>query len=161
MTRLSNEAKARWDQVSSSHRDYVVGIHELLQAHRDEVVGLIEQGFRHPMDASIAVGILPTLTLPERQALLPLMLSLCHPNGYPHIARPFILELPREWVIANVETAAEPILAGDDYLDWCNLLGLYEELDSSLARRFAVQMTKHPDAEIRADGASFLDQGQP
>ena len=161
MTRLSNEAKARWDSVASSHRDYVIGINELLKAHRDEVLGLVEHGFSHPMDAGIAIGLLPTLTMLERQALLPLMLSLCRPDAYPLIARPFVLELPREWVIANAESAAEGLLASDDYIDWCSVLDVFEELDLTLARRVAVRMTQHLDGEIRAEGASYLAQHQP
>ena len=161
MTRLSNEAKARWDSVASSHRDYVTGVNELLKAHRDEVVGLVELGFSHPRDVGIAIGILPTLTMLERQALLPLMLSLCHPDAYPHVARPFVLELPREWVISNVESAAEGLLTSGEYLDWCSVLGVFEELDPTLARRFAVRMTQHTDGEIRAEGASYLAQHGP
>ena len=160
MNEVSDEARAAWESVAQAHREYVIRLNELVKAYRDDVVRFIELSFRAPMDAGIALAILPILTERERQKLQPLMLSLCSSGSYAHIAKPFILALPRTWVMENIEREAESVLLENDFGDWCNILDLFDQIDFDLARRLAVRLTRHEDNEIRDWGNDYLrDRG--
>jgi hypothetical protein len=66
--------------------------------------------------------------------------------------------MPRSWVIANVEAAADKLLATADHLDFKLFLMLYEILDSQLALRLAKRAAMHDDFDIKETGVDFLQK---
>lgn len=152
----SDAAAAEWDEVGVVLRAYTERLGLLVERHRGEIVPLI----RHALDAhrgvKIAIDLLPLLTEAEQKALLPTMLALCSSGRAAHIAKSFILELPRDWLLGIIEAEAEPVLAHDDFLDWCNILDVFRTLDRDLGRRFAERMTRHIDPEIAEWGTNYL-----
>jgi hypothetical protein len=153
---VTANARSKWNEASDALQNYSACLHRILQEHRSEIVALIENAFRTHHAVPVAVDLFPLLTETEMKALLPLMLSYCSSGRYAHIAKPFIASLPRDWTLEVIETYAEATLAENDFLDWCNLLDLYQQLDSDLALRFVGRMAQHANPDIRECGEDFL-----
>ena len=109
-------------------------------------------------EASVAFEVMGGLTEDEKKALLPDLLSLCSSGRYAGRAKSAIIDLPREWVIKNIESYAEEVLQHNDYLDWCNILDLYNSLDVELAIKLARRAAEHQDPDIREDGEEYLQR---
>ncbi len=108
-----------------------------------------------------ALRLLPSLSVAERQALFGELVRLAS-VGHADIelVRQAILSLPRDWVVANVEARAEPLLRGGTDEEYRRLLELYVQLDRDLARRLATRAAGHDDADIREAGEDFLEHLQ-
>jgi hypothetical protein len=81
--------------------------------------------------------------------------SVGHSNIEP--ARFVILSLSREWVIANIEAAAEPLLREGGEEEYRRLLELYNLLDGRLAARLAARARASDDPAIREAGVDFSE----
>ena len=81
--------------------------------------------------------------------------SVGHSNIEP--ARLVILSLSREWVIANIEAAAEPLLREGGEEEYRRLLELYTLLDGRLAARLAARARASDDPAIREAGVDFSE----
>jgi hypothetical protein len=70
----------------------------------------------------------------------------------------FVLQhrLPREWVLQNIGTAAETILA-DQEQEWVfrRLLELYSTLDAGLLRELVDRGQRHASPDVRAAAQEF------
>ncbi len=132
----------------------------LLTRHRAEITQIVKYLLGHPMRATAGFDLLPFLTMPEKESLLPVMLPLCSSGGYAHRVKPFIAELPLKWLLANIEAEAEVVLALNEELDWVNILDVYQRIDAKLALGLARRMAKHTDAGIREWGSEFLLEQQ-
>lgn len=109
-------------------------------------------------DQNLGFKVAATLTDDERMKLLTAFLSYCSCGRLAGVAKGLILALPRHPVLDVVENAAEPVLAEDDFLDWCNLLDVFNSLDKELARRFAMRMAAHDDPDIQERGSDYLKE---
>jgi hypothetical protein len=82
-------------------------------------------------------------------------------QGQIQYVRDLIHALPRHWVLARIETDAEPLLANDPDNAYRRLLELYEHLDSELMLRLARRAAAHTDPDIRKAGEDFLEYPTP
>lgn len=78
-------------------------------------------------------------------------------DGNIRIGRYGIAALPRAWVLANIEAAAEPMLSGDDDWAYRRMLEVFRYLDSSMAHKLALRALAHSSSDIRGCGQDFLN----
>lgn len=108
-------------------------------------------------DRQAALALLPRLPAPDLEPLfadLVFLASFSH--GPIQLVRDAIRSLPREWVLAHIEPAAEPLLRRGDWDTYRRLLELYEQLDPDLTRRLAERAAVQPDPDTREAGEDFL-----
>ena len=78
------------------------------------------------------------------------------------LVREVILLLPREFLVANIEKSAEPVLRDamkhkDSYEEYRRLLELYMEIDRDLTKRLAERALASDDEDIREAGQYAMD----
>jgi hypothetical protein len=101
--------------------------------------------------------LLPHLRPEERQALFAPLLALAA-VGHADISlvRQAILTLPRDWLLAGIEAAVEPLLDAEPDEAYRRFLELYWLLDADLTRRLAQRAAAHPNLEAQEAGRDFL-----
>ena len=106
-----------------------------------------------------ALRVLRLFTVAERQDLFDELVRLAS-VGHADVAlsREAILALPRDWVLANLDAHAEPVLRVGTYEEYRRLLELYVRLDPDLTRRLATRAAAHHDDDIREAGEDFLER---
>ena len=121
-------------------------------------VSVIQKALRDPVQRGTALRYLPYMTIEERQQLFDDLLYLAS-VGHADIAlcRQIILSLPKEWVVSNIESCAEPLLAKGTDEEYRRLLELYVDLDRNLALRLAKRALQHNVPDIREAGEDFME----
>jgi hypothetical protein len=120
-------------------------------------VDALRAALRTAAQRGTALRVLPFCSPAERQLLFDDLLRLCS-VGHSDVllCREAILSLPRDWVLARVERAAEPLLSAGGEEEYRRLLELYAELDTGLTRRLADRAARHEDPDVREAGTDFL-----
>lgn len=77
-------------------------------------------------------------------------------HGGVQAARDLVASLPRDWVLANVERVAEPLLREGDEDEYRRLLELYAGLDAQLTQRLARRAAASDNPHVREAGEDFL-----
>ena len=77
-------------------------------------------------------------------------------HGAIQVVRDAIKRLPAEWLAANVERTAEPLLRRGDWETFRRLLELYVQIDPALTQRLAERAATDPDPDTREAGEEFL-----
>ena len=155
---LSEQAISSWDEYTRLWREHLTAGYNLRLKHRSELAALVKRGLHSAHDAFLAFREAETLTAEEKKTLLPSLLGWCSSAKYGSTPRDLILEMPHDWLIENIEIAAEPTLAQNEFLDWVNILSLFAKIELSLARRLAQRMLAHSDSELRERGEDFLNE---
>jgi hypothetical protein len=157
----SEAASEAFRRVKVAFDTYITERMRLHATFRAEIPALVELALEDPHDARLAFELLPGMTFEERQGLLRHFVELCSSGRYAGRAKAAILDLPREWVRANVETAAERLLSGVDYQDWVNFLVLVSQIDPAVEKRIAERAVRCSDPEIRELGEEHLRRLAP
>jgi len=135
---------------------------EKLFSETASLVPLVRAGIERRSERSTALKVAATLPIEKRQELLPDLLALAtYVHGLTGEARHIILTLPHDWLIANLENYAEPILARDDFEEYTGLLELYSHMDRTLTLQLARRAAGHSDPDIREVGEDFLSDPTP
>jgi hypothetical protein len=153
---ISEQALSAWDEIVRLWHAYVNARYDLHRNHRPELAALVYRALDSPEDGALAFEVAEGLTIEEKQSLLPTLLALCSSGRYAHKAGEMIYRLPREWLLENIEAAAEQTLKHNDYLDWANILALFGRIEPNLARRLARRASHHADPEIKECGEEYL-----
>jgi len=120
-------------------------------------VAVLRSALRSVAERGTALRVLPILPLAERQALfedLVRLASVGHADV--QLVRDAIDSLPREWTVARLEGAAEPLLHDATDEEYRRLLELYVAMDDGITRRLAERASQHPDEHVREAGHDFL-----
>lgn len=153
--RLSDQDQAIWHQLVESQRAWG-NAQRAFYADGVDRVALVRQGL-HSQDVATAMTVASRLSLEERLQLFDEWVAWAsQSHGYARTAREIIRSLPRDWVLAHIEAAAEPLLENGTYDEYRRLLELYSELDPILTLRLARRAAKRPDADIQEAGEDFL-----
>ena len=124
-------------------------------------VALLREALRG-RDRLTALQVAEDLNTAERLALfdeLIFLVSFSH-GALPRV-RNLILSLPRDWVLANIEEKAEPLLRDGSYDEYRRFLELYVLLDHDLALKLAQRAAVCADEDIREAGEDFLEKLKP
>lgn len=147
-----------WDRLVQSHQAFALASMEFLTGNVNRVA-LVRYGLRTGHGRHTAIYMLRSLKQIELQELFDdLMFCVSHGHGAVDAIREVILSLPREWVLARIEAAAEPLLIDATYDEYRRLLELYELLDPVLTQKLAMRAMQHWDPDIREAGEDFLKQ---
>src|SRR5512133_1450362 len=106
---LSNNDRLLWQNVFESEQAFVRARMDFMANAKDRV-GIIRQALRTHQRGT-ALGMLFFLPIEERIQVFDELVDLAS-VGHSDIGlvREAILSLPRDWVVANIEAIAEPIL---------------------------------------------------
>src|SRR5215207_678150 len=146
---LSEDDLRLWRRVVEAERAFVAARMELF-ARCPSLVAAVRSGLDDPTERATALGLAALLKTEERQQLFGDLLELAA-SSHAHMgtARALILSLPRAWVLARVEDAAEPLLRDGTYDEYRGLFALYLELDRGLAGRLARRAAADADEDIK------------
>jgi hypothetical protein len=100
------------------------------------------------------------LTPTDRTKILTHFVELacqCQNMGNIQIGRYGLAALPRDCVLQDIESVAEPMLNIGDAWEWRRLLEVYSFLDNRLTRKLAERAVASDDQEIRIAGSEFLE----
>lgn len=146
---------AVWRTLVESHLAFAAAGKEFLSDGVDRVA-LMRAALRGP-DRLTALYVAPHLDKRELAELFDELVSLASfSHGGVQAARDLIASLPRDWVLANVERAAEPLLREGDEDEYRRLLELFAGLDAELTQRLARRAAASDDPHVREAGEDFL-----
>lgn len=157
MNRQPTEADAKiWEQLSDSYRAYSLAVRKFWANDVDRVT-LIRYALEHG-DTATAFHIAQFLSVPELQGLFGEWVEWAmQSHGYQEAVHALIQKLPRDWILANIATYAEPLLREGTYDEYRRLLELYAYLgEVDLERRLALRALKSSDPDINAAGQDTL-----
>jgi len=121
------------------------------------LVELVRSGLADPTERAAALDVSTLLSVGQKQQLFGELLALAgFGHGLVHKVRDIILSLPHDWLVANIERYAEPLLQYDGHEEYRRLLELYRLIDRDLTRRLARRAAAHGDADIREAGKDVL-----
>lgn len=156
MNRPSDEDLALWEEYLRAERAFWKARKELF-TNASSLVELVRAGLFDPAQRPSALGVAALLKEEERKRLFPELLGVASfVSGSTLAARDLVLSLPKEWVLANVEEAAEPLLRDGSYEEYRALFEVYIRLDRSLAEKLAHRAAKETDEDIKEGGQDFL-----
>lgn len=148
---------AIWNRLVDSYKAFAAASKAFLTGNVDRVT-LMHKAL-HGRDWGIATVMFESMQTAELQQIFPDLVFLASvSHGAIQNVRDAILSLPREWVLANIERVAEPLLEKGGYEEYRRLLELYIQLDKELARRLALRATNQQDEDIREAGIDFLNE---
>lgn len=146
---------AIWNRLVQSHEAFAFASVEFLTGPVDRVTVL--RGALRGHGKHTATWMLRSLRQSELQELFDdLVFQASYAHGEIKAVRDVILSLPREWVISNIESVAEPLLADGTYDEYRRLLELFALLDPLLTKRLAERAAQHSDPDIQEVGHDFL-----
>lgn len=155
---LSDNDRALWSS-------YVLAASAYWNARRDlltnctSLLEIVREGLYPPGERGFAIELATLLTEEDRKQLFPDLLSLASSfNNVLREAQNLILSLPRDWVLANIEETAEPLLHDGTYQEYGTLLFIYKQLDPALAMKLARRAAENPDDDIKEIGVDFLEE---
>ena len=105
--------------------------------------------------------LVPNLDAQAGRAVLSYLLgSACQSQNTLNIelGRAGLLALPREWLLLNIEEAAEPLLRADDEWEYRRLLEVCWKLDGGLVRRLALGGVGNENPEVREACEEYLKE---
>ena len=148
---------ALWQRYLEAENE-VWRIRRELFTNCSSLVELVRAGLGAPSERPSALGIAGFLTEDERKELFPDLLALasyCH--GLTITARDLVLSLPKEWLLAHIEEAAEPLLHYG-YEEYRGLTEVYIRLDRDLAYKLAHRAAADSDEDIKEAGEDLLER---
>lgn len=153
--KLSKNNIAVWEHLVATYEAFALALRDFLVEDVDRV-SLIKNALRSS-DKNTAVYMLQYLRPSELQSLFDdLVFFSSFAHGSVEMVREAIVSLPREWVLANIEKAAEPFLSDGTYDEYRRLLELYVKLDHNLALKLAQRAAAQADEDIKEAGEDFL-----
>ena len=151
-----------WKKLQCSEEKFYSDRSEFLQKCQNKIP-TIRKALKNPGDRSTALHLLLYLDTFER---LPFFDDLVNLASTAHsdiqTVREVLLSLPKEFLLANIEKSAEPILNNADpnyqHEEYRRLLELYREIDPDLTQRLATRALKSDIEDIREAGEDFFNQ---
>jgi hypothetical protein len=150
-------APTPWNQLLEAHRDYLSALRSFCAPGVIRVPE-IGKGLRTPgEERSIALWVLPYLSMDERTALFPdLLFAARSAHGPVQAVWDALLALPRDWILANIEPEVDAILKSEEEDDYWMFLQFYHQLDFDLMRSLARRAAASANDAIRELGDEYL-----
>lgn len=144
-----------WLRLVESHKNFTLALQEFFGQSVDRV-DILRTALRGN-DKFTAISVASYLSKNELLQLFPELLHLASfSHGAIESVRALIRSLPLEWVLANLEEAAEPLLINGSYDEYRRLLELYGEIDRDLALKLARRALQNSDYDIKEVGEDFM-----
>lgn len=144
-----------WQKVFDQETAYIQSRQDFLNNCFDRI-GLIKKALHNPSERGTALRLIEYLKLEERQSLFDDLIDLASVSQSDiELCRKVILSLPKNWLLANIEKSAEPLLQDGTDEEYRRLLELYLDIDRELTKRLAHRAVEHDDPDIREVGEEF------
>ena len=152
---MKNEA---WDELRTKYQEYTSLAGDFLS--NEGAVSVVRQKLNsRPEDIIVAIDIIRRLPGTQRVLFFDqLMLMASYMSGFTGYCHDLILELPRGWVMENIDRHLDAILSSGDYDTYNCLLALCEKLDSKLTIQSAQRAQHSTDDDIRDLGSRILQE---
>src|SRR5688500_249970 len=119
--RPSDDDLALWEEHLRAERVFWQARKELF-TNATSLVELVRVGLLDPTHRASALGVAALMKEEECKQLFPDLLGVTSfVSGCTLAARELVLSLPKEWVLANLEEAAEPLLRDGSYEEYRQL----------------------------------------
>ncbi|HEY9650961.1 MAG TPA: hypothetical protein V6C95_09880 [Coleofasciculaceae cyanobacterium] len=144
-----------WHKVFENEIAYIQARQDFLNNCNDRI-GLFKKALNNPSERGTALRLLEYLNLEERQSLFDELIDLASVSHSDiELCRKAILALPTNWLLANIEKSAEPLLEDGTDEEYRRLLELYIDIDRDLTQKLAIRALQHDDPDIREVGEDF------
>jgi hypothetical protein len=155
-TPATDEEQTLWNNVVDKYRDYVQARIDLFR-NASSIVSLLRKALKNINHRIVALEIAEILDQEKKKQLLSDLIPIaCYPKGDSYLAWNIILSLPKNWLIENIEVAAESMLQSNNANDYVGLLSLCRSVDGNLARKVADRALQHPDPSVRQEVKDFV-----
>jgi hypothetical protein len=149
--------EAVWRHVVRAYQSWVDAQVDFFSPETDRI-GLIKGALKRG-GADPAFALARSMSPSELEGLFnELMEWASTSQAYHETLVDIIRSLPRDWVLANIEQAAEPNLQNADYNEYMLLLSLYLRLDKGITRRLAQRAVSDPRSEVRELGLDIQEK---
>jgi hypothetical protein len=119
-------------------------------------IAVLKKALQNPTERGTALRLLECLSIEERQRLFDDLLDLASVSHSDiELCRQAILSFPKNWLLANIEASAEPLLQNGTYEEYRRLLELYIQIDETLTKRLANRAIQHEYLDISEAGEDF------
>jgi hypothetical protein len=157
---LHNREHPLWRRFVEAENELISARMALFASCRPYLVDIVRDGL-FTGDRVAALEVATLLDEGERQQLIGPLLALASlGNGLSGMVKRVLSSLSREWLIANIEPAAEPILSDGTADEFLYLLDLCQQIDSGLAMKLARRAAAHQDSAIRKLGTAYLEKSR-
>lgn len=152
-----SDDNSSWERLTAAYQTFGDAAREFLQDSIDRPKVITDALNKGGLNRMTALAVIRSLPLEDKERIFPTLVYLAAGSqGTSQAARDLIAELPSDWVLANIETVAESILANGSDEDFRGILQLYQQLDAELLRQLAERASKNIDPDIRLAGEDFL-----
>jgi hypothetical protein len=146
-----------WRRYTESYAAFSLASTALTAPGLDRVE-MVRDALRTGRDVMAACRVIGAMNPEELKQLFDVLVEWASTgHGLVHVFRDAILSLPREWVFARIEDAAEPFLQEGTYDEYRRFLELYVDLDRGLTLKLARRAAAHEDEDIREAGEDYLE----
>jgi hypothetical protein len=144
-----------WNQLVENHLKFSQSLKEFFAKDVDRV-SMIRNAMQRG-ELAPAFYVLKHMPTSELVQLFEELVKFSTAHGYAGTAREIILSLPREWILANIESTITPLLGEGVDDDYRRILELLFEVDRELAMKYAQKATQHQDPTIQEVGRDFIE----
>jgi hypothetical protein len=158
----TESSSSLWQNVVRDFSVADASLRAFLIAPSTERVKAVRHALHKAKEREAALQVLQRMSPQEQMDLFPDLVRLAScGHGHVQMVRSAIKALPRDWVLARIEAAAEPLLIASteqfQYEEFRRLLELYEQLgNEELLARLAQRALEHDDEDVREAGQDFL-----
>jgi hypothetical protein len=154
-SRVNDEAV--WRHVVKAYQNWIDAQADFFSPGTDRI-GLIKSALKRG-EVDPAFALARAMSPSELEALFSVLVEWASfSHAYHETLVAIIRTLPREWVVANIERAAESNLQNADYDEYMLLLSLYLQLDIGITRRLAQRAVGDPRSEIQELGLGIQEK---
>ncbi|MCA7977679.1 hypothetical protein LGM57_15240 [Burkholderia cepacia] len=154
---MKDEENDSWKNLKEAYRIYVKLRDGFVK--KTSAVSFIQRAFSVPEERAMAIDLVLSYPESERVDFFKQLISMSsYVNGFTEECRNLILELPRDWVMKNIEAEVDGVLVNGGYEEYRCLLELCCELDRGLMIKFAKRALDSSDEDIKDAGADFLSR---
>jgi hypothetical protein len=159
-SQLNQKQITLWNHLKESSRIY----HNAIGTKRNELdpkerIELIRWAIKN-QDRSEALRFMEFMKPEERKELVDVLIGFTNAGGrWREFVTKLILEIPRDWLVENIEKYTEPILDQfEDYTDYSGFLWVLHEIDQQLAIRLAERAQRSSNFDIHEIGEFYLTE---
>ncbi|HEM7891384.1 MULTISPECIES: hypothetical protein [Burkholderia] len=154
---MKDKENGSWKDLKEAFRIYVKLRDGFVK--KPSAVSFVQRAFSVPEERAMAIDLVLSYPESERVVFFRQLISMSsYVNGFTEECRNLILELPRDWVMKNIEAEVDGVLVNGGYEEYRCLLELCCELDRGLMIKFAKRALDSSDEDIKDAGADFLSR---
>lgn len=149
-----------WHNLRQAEMDFFAVRWQFLSGCTDRAL-VIRQALNNASDRGTALRLILYLDIKERLLFFDDLVSLASvDHSDVELVWNVILSLPKDFLLANIEKSAEPVLNNaveEAYVEYRCLLTLYLKIDHHLTYRLAQRALQSEDEDVREAGEDFME----